>query len=202
MPASVFLNHSGRNWQNPDCSFYLSVSMSREPTVLVSDFSYVLWGYNSSWIFCILFCPQYQVRKYVCVDSDLYTWMVQKKEKITVPSPVQEKGKITECHIHHLLLQFVSQGIPNHNQKPPSQGFWWSEVQFVVYGFELLVRVCFVSIMLDLVVVGLFGCVSSPILTDPFICLFVCIICKSDLFDLHQVQYSFTVHSPWHRLFF
>jgi hypothetical protein len=33
MPASVFLNHSGRNWQNPDCSFYLPVSMSRITTV-------------------------------------------------------------------------------------------------------------------------------------------------------------------------
>ena len=34
MPASVFLNHSGRNWRNPDCSFYLPVSMSREPPVI------------------------------------------------------------------------------------------------------------------------------------------------------------------------
>ncbi len=33
MPASGFLNHSGRNWQNPDCSFYLPVSMCRINTV-------------------------------------------------------------------------------------------------------------------------------------------------------------------------
>ena len=33
MTASVFLNHSGRNWLNPDCSFYLPVSMSRKTPV-------------------------------------------------------------------------------------------------------------------------------------------------------------------------
>ena len=35
MPASGFLNHSGRNWPNPDCSFYLPVSMCRNSTVKV-----------------------------------------------------------------------------------------------------------------------------------------------------------------------
>ena len=30
------LNHSGRNWPNPGCSFYLSVSMSRKPPVVYS----------------------------------------------------------------------------------------------------------------------------------------------------------------------
>ena len=38
MPASVFLNHSGRNWQNPDCSFYLPVSMSRKTPVVKDAF--------------------------------------------------------------------------------------------------------------------------------------------------------------------
>ena len=33
MSVIVFLNHSERNWQNPDCSFYLTVSMSRNTTV-------------------------------------------------------------------------------------------------------------------------------------------------------------------------
>ena len=33
MPASGFLNHSGRNWTNPGCSFYLSVSICWNPPV-------------------------------------------------------------------------------------------------------------------------------------------------------------------------
>ena len=35
---------------------------------------------------------------------------------------------------------------------------------FVVYGFELLVRMWLVSLVLDFVVACFFGCVSSPIL--------------------------------------
>ena len=34
MPVSEFLNHSGRNWPNPDCSFYLRVSMCRTDPVV------------------------------------------------------------------------------------------------------------------------------------------------------------------------
>ncbi len=35
MPASGFQNHIWRNWSNPTCSFYLSVSMSRiDPVIL------------------------------------------------------------------------------------------------------------------------------------------------------------------------
>jgi hypothetical protein len=33
MPASGFLNHSGKNWPNPGCSFYLPVSMCLTGTV-------------------------------------------------------------------------------------------------------------------------------------------------------------------------
>ena len=37
MPASEFLNHSGRNWPNPGCSFYLPVSMCRTDPVKESS---------------------------------------------------------------------------------------------------------------------------------------------------------------------
>jgi len=33
MPASRFLKHSGRNWPNPVCSFYLPISTSRDDPV-------------------------------------------------------------------------------------------------------------------------------------------------------------------------
>ena len=41
MPVSVFLNHSERNWPNPGCSFYLSVSMSRIDTVTPTPFHFL-----------------------------------------------------------------------------------------------------------------------------------------------------------------
>ena len=37
-PASVFLKHSGRNWPNPVCSFYLPVSTSREVYMTLPGF--------------------------------------------------------------------------------------------------------------------------------------------------------------------
>ena len=43
MPVSGFLNlnHSGRNWPNPGCSFYLPVSMCRNSTVVVGGHMYM-----------------------------------------------------------------------------------------------------------------------------------------------------------------
>jgi len=37
MPASRFLKYTGRNWPNPVCSFYLSVSTSRDDPVACHD---------------------------------------------------------------------------------------------------------------------------------------------------------------------
>ena len=76
-------------------------------------------------------------------------------------------------HIHHLLFQFGSQRtvlfLPSRTQKHFHQGFHvraftTTRFTFVVYGLEWLVRVWFVSIVLDFVVACWFGCFSSPIL--------------------------------------
>ena len=60
----------------------------------------------------------------------------------------------TKHQILHLLLQFVSQGsahvLPSRNQNSSYQGFWPPRFMFVDYGLDLIVKVRFVFIVLDL----------------------------------------------------
>ena len=51
-PASGFLKHIVRDWPNPDCSFYLAVSICRDDTVeaWLKHSSFLLLPY-SGWVF-------------------------------------------------------------------------------------------------------------------------------------------------------
>ena len=61
-----------------------------------------------------------------------------------------------------------------------------SRFNFAVYGLELLVSVWFVIIVTALVFACLFGCVSSPILTDPlYVSFCTCVLPKRHMMRFH-----------------